>query len=84
MSILEWLHEDIRNEFEHFVPKTYIAAASELSEALAICLKLTRQLLFESGNVIHHASPLELENLIRDISERLKALDVNTKIHDGP
>jgi len=71
IAILEWLHEDIRNEFEHFVPKLYTAAVSDLSQASVLCLRLIQELLFESGNVIHHSSPDGLKNLIREVSSKL-------------
>lgn len=52
MKTLEWLHESIRNEFEHFIPKIYSASPSELLQASFIAIKHAKFLLFDSGNVI--------------------------------
>lgn len=51
MATLEWLHESIRNEYEHFVPKHYSASVHELLSASDLCLQLAGDLLFRSGNV---------------------------------
>ena len=75
MAILEWLHEDVRNEYEHFVPKSYGAAVGELSEAAALCLRLSKDLLFRSGNVLF--SPPEEHS-------RLSSLFESIRDHDQP
>jgi len=54
MKTMEWLHERIRNEYEHFVPKLYAAPVQDLVAATELCLGLSTTLLFESGNVIFH------------------------------
>ena len=51
MATLEWLHESIRNAYEHFVPKHSSASVQELLAASALCLQLAGDLLFRSGNV---------------------------------
>jgi len=78
MQRLEWLHEDIRNEYEHFVPKSYIAPISNLAEVTVVSLRLCRDLL-ESQMVI--PSLLEsygrlkelLENSIQQIQQLSKS-----------
>jgi hypothetical protein len=52
MKTLEWLHEEIRNEYEHFVPKIYISPIHDLINVSKLCIKLSRNLLLESGNII--------------------------------
>jgi len=52
MKLIEWLHESIRNQFEHFMPKQYILGVKELLSAACLALTLTKFLLFESYNVI--------------------------------
>ena len=54
MILLEWLHEKIRNEFEHFIPKYYSVSIPDLIDSSILCMKLSYKLLFESGNVIFH------------------------------
>lgn len=64
MQTLEWLHREIRNEFEHFVPKFYLAAETDLLNASKICLTIARELLFECGLILQPFLPNTLENLI--------------------
>ena len=62
MKTFEWLHESIRNEYEHFVPKFYWAAVHELLMVTELCLSVSKALLFESGNILFHTvlkEPLE-------------------------
>lgn len=73
MKILEWLHENIRNEYEHFVPKSYMAPAADLSSAASLCLRLSSQLLFKSKNVMFHRVPegglkIFFENVTQELS----------------
>jgi hypothetical protein len=51
MKQLEWLHENIRNEYEHFVPKSYSAPSLDLIELTILSLHLSKKLLFDSKNV---------------------------------
>jgi hypothetical protein len=52
MQTLEWLHENIRNEYEHFVPKFYGAPAEHLKLASILALNIASKGLFRSGNVL--------------------------------
>jgi hypothetical protein len=73
MATLEWLHEQVRNEIEHFVPKHYTAFVPDLVRASEICLRLTRELLFCSGNVIFRdESGQRLEQLLNTIDKHLR------------
>jgi|LGVE01.1.fsa_nt_gb hypothetical protein len=51
MQLLEWLHEEIRNDFEHFIPKTLLASSDDCLRASETCLRLTIALLTKSNNV---------------------------------
>jgi hypothetical protein len=67
MATLEWLHESIRNEYEHFVPKHYAASVQELLAASDVCLRLAGDLLFRCGNVrLEHP----LSDQLRELFER--------------
>jgi hypothetical protein len=72
MRILEWLHENIRNEYEHFVPKTYAAPIYDLLVASELSLRLSIQLLFESGNVIHDGTQYELRVMFEQFLKAVK------------
>jgi len=52
MQILEWLHESVRNVYEHFIPKHYSAPIDDLIQSSFLSLKLSIDLLFESKNVM--------------------------------
>lgn len=54
MKTFEWLHESIRNEYEHFIPKLYWAPNYDLLWVVQRCLSVSKELLFESGNVLFH------------------------------
>lgn len=51
MHRLEWLHAQIRNEFEHFMPKVYGAPATDLRRACHLALELTHRLIHEGGTI---------------------------------
>jgi len=74
MSRLEWLHEEVRNEYEHFVPKFYLASADDLLRAAETCLCVTHEILFSSNNVLFHEMPGEqLKNILQSVLQRLRA-----------
>lgn len=52
MSILEGVHDDIRNMYEHLTLDLYSAPGKALRLAAALCLRLTESLLFKSGTVV--------------------------------
>lgn len=51
MVLLEGLHEQVRNEYEHFIPKSLSLPKHDLMLASLLCLNLTKNLLYNSGNV---------------------------------
>jgi len=53
MQCLEWLHEEIRNEFEHFIPKLLLASTEDCLSVAKICIRTTSKLFYDSGNIIH-------------------------------
>ena len=63
MLVLEWLHENIRNEFEHFIPKLYGVSISDLISASVICLSLSFK-LFESGNMTFYSDSSTIKNAL--------------------
>jgi len=75
MKHLEWLHERIRNEYEHFVPKFYIAPARDLLQASRICIDVSDNVLFESNNVLFHGMSQEpLRSLLRSVFGKVNDL----------
>jgi hypothetical protein len=51
MRTLEWLHDSIRNEFEHFMPKLYGADLGDLKRGAKIGVALSLRLFTQSGNI---------------------------------
>lgn len=68
MKVFEWLHEEIRNEYEHFVPKIYLSPIKDLINGSNLCIELSKNLLVESGNVIFfNASANQFETLFFEV-----------------
>lgn len=72
MRNLEWLHERIRNQYEHFVPKLYMSSIEDLVADTNICLRLSEKLLFESGNAsLYGVSPEVLHGLFEQLLRQI-------------
>jgi hypothetical protein len=74
MALLEWLHENIRNEYEHFIPRYYMAPINDLVDCSIICLRLSNKILFECGNVIVADGFSHANGLIQSIGKSLSEL----------
>jgi hypothetical protein len=72
---IEWLHENVRNEFEHYIPKSYYVGIPALVSAAHLALRITDLLLYDSGTVLSHYVPrgtrTRLSRVIRHLA-RLK------------
>ena len=79
MQRLEWLHGEIRNEYEHFVPKSYIAPIYNLVEATIVSLRLCKDLL-ESQMVVPSLLPNygRLKELIGNSIQQIQQLSKST------
>ncbi len=51
MVYLEKSHENLRNEYEHFIPKSYSIDKYGLMIISKLCLEIVEKLLYTSGNV---------------------------------
>jgi hypothetical protein len=71
MKQLEWLHEDIRNEYEHFVPKGYSAPVRTLIQLTILSLRVSREVLFDSKNVFPSSDHEKIAGTIDNIIEEL-------------
>ena len=70
MRLLERLHEEIRNDFEHFIPKTLRVSSEDCLRASEICLRHTIDLLEKSNNV----TPYGIEGLEAELSSTLASV----------
>ena len=67
LKTLEWLHENIRNNYEHFVPMAFTAPTKKLLVASRLALCTAQACLFESNNVLYfdHSIPkAKMEDMI--------------------
>jgi hypothetical protein len=71
MSLIEWLHEHIRNEFEHFVPKSYLAPVANLVAASRRCIGLAEELLFECNATNPALFPRGIATRLRSVGSKL-------------
>lgn len=74
MKMLEWLHEDIRNEYEHFIPKGYLTPTSSLIQVTILSLRISKELLFDSKAVLLSGHHSKIANKISNINEKLTLL----------
>ena len=75
MKALEWLHENVRNEYEHFKPELYGAPIFDLGKTSIISLILTKKLIFETGNVRELVRYKYLDDMIIDSIQKLKTIN---------
>lgn len=73
MWLLEWMHEDVRNVFEHFVPKLYVVCVPTAIHGALLCIRIANELLFDSGNVIFDSGEQRefIQKRLTDISIKL-------------
>ena len=71
MRQVEWLHESIRNEFEHFIPKLYGTDLEDLKRSATIALDLSRRLLLESGTVLLLDEDADIAGILQEVQALL-------------
>jgi hypothetical protein len=80
MRTFEWLHESIRNEYEHFLLDSYWAPVYDLLWATQHCLSVSKELLFESGNVdFHKVTKESLKELLESVFKGVTLLLMNSQ-----
>jgi len=75
MRLLERLHEDIRNKYEHFIPTSYYVSILGLASVSKICIDLAFELVFESKNImigIPDNMRVNMENIILKLQNIIK------------
>lgn len=71
---IEWLHENIRNEFEHYIPKSYHVGIPALISASHLALRITDWLLHGSGTVLPIHIPRGTRTLLSRVIRHLHRL----------
>jgi hypothetical protein len=80
MQLLEWLHENIRNDFEHFIPRTLLASSNDCLRAAETCLRLATDLLTRSNNITLSAT----DDLATQLNETSIAVaGLHARPHNG-
>lgn len=64
---LEFLHDSIRNDYEHFIPKTFYATEKELINLSILALNKSEALLFESRAIL-------CDNHINDLKPKFEGI----------
>ncbi|MFH0989813.1 MAG: hypothetical protein V1799_07345 [bacterium] len=75
MSILEWLHEAIRNEYEHFVPKAYSSPIKHLLQAAQLAILKAYACLLDSNNVSFYSHSVTLSNMECKLNSVMAIID---------
>lgn len=71
MEMIEEVHKNVRNEFEHFMPKAYLLTKRELIEASILCVSLSKILLFETNPFMRSRLPKAFSRLLDSVMETL-------------
>jgi hypothetical protein len=74
MQLFEWLHEKIRNEYEHFIPKSYSAPLQDLINLSILSLCTSKELLFDSRNVYPFDEYKHLTNIFESVNAKLATM----------
>ncbi len=63
---IEYLHKDLRNRIEHFIPTQWSIELSSLPKVVMLCLEVIEFLALESGNILFSENMRErIESLCR-------------------
>ena len=79
MQLLEWLHEEIRNDFEHFIPRMLLVCSDDCLSAAELCIQLATDLLTKSNNVI--VPSREMDGLRTELCSTLVSLSMHPRRH---
>lgn len=78
LRLLDWLHREIRNEYEHFIPKSYGASINDLICTSILCINICKKLLVESSNVYLLNLRYRFKNQLEDINNRFNSLTLKS------
>ena len=71
MGTLEWLHENVRNSVEHFIPKLLLVDKESLMRAINICIDVSTSLFAESGMILLMDEEKEICDKLIELKNRL-------------
>lgn len=70
---LEWLHEEIRNKYEHFVPKSFGAPIYDLLTLANICISICEEILVNPTNIYFIYNEGRFNTLINKIKQNINS-----------
>lgn len=73
MQVLEWLHENVRNTIEHFVPQSYLIGKESLVLAIQICIRRSVELFCETNTLVFFEEEQEVAANLKALEARLIA-----------
>jgi hypothetical protein len=73
LADLEWLHQEIRNKYEHFVPKTYGAPINDLLVKSQICIRICEQILVNPTNIYFISDDKIFKEFIDKIKQKINS-----------
>jgi hypothetical protein len=77
MRVLEWLHEMVRNEFEHFIPKLYLVSEDSLLKGTKISIEISQKLLFETGLMLEITLPEQLIKFFQEVKDKVDKINAH-------
>lgn len=69
---LEWLHQSIRNKYEHFVPSAYGAPINDLLFVSLLCNRICQEILVDSRNIYFVKDYSIFKTLLKNIKEKIE------------
>ena len=74
LRLLEWLHENVRNEYEHYIPKAYWIDTSDLLAASYLALRTTQWLLRDSRTIygVSSTAHTRIARIIRSLDRLMR------------
>jgi hypothetical protein len=77
-SSVSYLHSNLRNKFEHFLPGGWSIEIDDLPYVVQRCVSAISFLALESGNIfwVDNPSREDLQGLLTDITKKLTAMHV--------
>ena len=76
---LEWLHQEIRNKYEHFIPKAYGAPINDLLYVSQICIRICEEILVNPTNIYFMYDDKIFKKFILNIKQNIKSSFIQNK-----
>lgn len=70
LADIEWLHQAIRNKYEHFIPKAYGAPITDLLHVSQICIRICKEILINPTNIYFVYEDERFKILIDKINQK--------------